>query len=454
MLGVPWQSKKTNKEISVKIAVIGSGISGMGAAYALSQHHDVTLFEKDARFGGHANTVIAKFGDKEVPVDTGFIVYNHRNYPNLTGLFEHLDVPTKWSTMTFGVSIDQGRVEYAFDSLDKIFAQRRNIMSLSFVSGMRQVRRFLSHAQSELEAGRLSGLSLGEWLGQSGYSDWFRDCFILPMGGAIWSTPTDRMLSFPAENLVTFFRNHDLLVGFEPAQRWRTVEGGSREYVTRLIAALGDHVRKEAEVVSVDRSEGSPKITLKDGTQHLFDHVILATHGPDAAALVRDKDPQETELLARFKVSQNRAVLHSDPALMPRRKKVWSAWNFLSNGESDAGRPAPVTYWMNKLQSIPEDTPLFVSLNPNEEPDPKLVHSEFNYAHPLFDQDSFAAQSALDAVQGRGGIWYAGAWLGYGFHEDGLAAGIRVAHALGVLPDWASEPKNPLKAAGFAQAAE
>ena len=425
----------------------------MGAAYALSQDHDVTIYEKDARFGGHANTVDAHFGDKVVPVDTGFIVYNYRNYPNLTGLFEHLDVPTKWSSMTFGVSIDDGRVEYAFDSLDKIFAQRRNIVSPRFVAGMNQVRRFLTHAQSELDQGRLAGLSLGEWLGRSGYSSWFRDCFLLPMGGAIWSTPTDRMLAFPAENLVTFFRNHDLLVGFTPAQRWRTVDGGSREYVRRLIDALGTRVNRSEEVVSIDRSTGLPQVTFASGERKVFDQVIVATHGPDAARLVADKDPQEDELLSRFRVSQNRAVLHSDQALMPRRRKVWSAWNFLSNGTGDAGRPAPVTYWMNRLQGIPEEYPLFCSLNPSVEPDPARVHAEINYAHPLFDNDSFAAQKALDAVQGRGGIWYAGAWLGYGFHEDGLASGVRIAHALGSLPEWATAPADPL-VTSFAQAAE
>jgi len=437
----------------VKIAVIGAGISGMGAAYALSEDHDVTLFEKDARFGGHAQTVDAHFGDKTVPVDTGFIVYNYRNYPNLTGLFDHLDVPTKWSSMTFGMSIDDGRVEYAFDSLDKIFAQRRNILSPRFVSGMREVRRFLGHAQNELDAGRLGGLSLGEWLGYQGYSKWFHDCFILPMGGAIWSTPTDQMLDFPAENLVTFFRNHDLLVGFSPAQRWRTVDGGSRQYVDRLIAALGDRVRLGTEIKSIERSSGAPCLTFADGSQETFHQVIIATHGPDAARLLEDKDSQEAQLLGQFKTSQNRAVLHSDPRLMPKRRKVWSAWNFLSDSSGDAGRPAPVTYWMNHLQGIPHDTPLFVSLNPSTEPDPSLLHADLSYAHPLFESGSFAAQRDLDAVQGRGGIWYAGAWLGYGFHEDGLASALRVTHALGSLPAWAKTPNNPL-ATAHAQAAE
>ncbi len=437
----------------MKIAVIGSGISGLGAAFALRKLHDVTLFEKDARFGGHANTIDAHFDDKTVPVDTGFIVYNYRNYPNLTGLFEHLDVPTKWSSMTFGMSIDQGRVEYAFDSIDKIFAQRRNILSPRFVSGMREVKRFLGHAQTELEAGRLSGLTLGQWLGQQGYSKWFHDCFILPMGGAIWSTPTDEMLDFPAENLVTFFRNHDLLVGLTPAQRWRTVDGGSREYVNRILAALGERVQQNTEVTAIDRSTGLPRLSFADGSQETFQQVIIATHGPDAARLLKDKNQQETEMLARFKTSQNRAVLHSDPKLMPKRRKVWSAWNFLSNGGGDEGRPAPVTYWMNHLQSIPDDTPLFVSLNPNTEPDPSLVHADMTYAHPLFDAGSFDAQRALDAVQGRGGVWYAGAWLGYGFHEDGLASAIRVCHALGSLPDWATPPLEPLTLP-LAQAAE
>ncbi|MBB5516153.1 hypothetical protein FHS89_002179 [Rubricella aquisinus] len=424
----------------MKIAVIGAGISGMGAAYALAEDHDVTLFEREGRFGGHANTVTAHVNGQDIAVDTGFIVYNYRNYPNLTGLFEHLDVPTKWSDMSFGLSVNGGALEYACDDLDQIFAQRRNLLKPRFLKGILEIRKFQTTAPGQLDAGDLDGLSLGDWIVRDGYSDWFRDCFVLPMGGAIWSTPTDDMLDFPAENFVSFFRNHDLMTGLEPAQKWRTVDGGSREYVQRLIARLGLRVRADAEVVQVSRTGGQPKLHFADGSEAVFDQVIMATHAPISRRLLADADAQEQSILGMFKTAPNRAVLHSDPSLMPKRKKVWSSWNFLSGGrEADAGRPAPVTYWMNRLQSIPKEHPLFVSLNPGTEPDPALIHAEFSYDHPLFSEGAFRAQEDIGHIQGRGGVWYAGAWLGYGFHEDGLRSGLRVAASLGAAPDWAKD---------------
>lgn len=440
--------------MSLKIAVIGAGISGMGAAYALSEDHDVTLFERDARFGGHANTVTAHMNGRDIAVDTGFIVYNYHNYPNLTGLFEHLDVPTKWSDMSFGLSVKGGALEYACDNFDQIFAQRLNAFNPKFLRGILEIRKFQTKAPGQLESGNLEGLSLGDWVKRDGYSDWFRDCFVLPMGGAIWSTPTDDMLDFPAENFVAFFRNHDLMTGMEPAQKWRTVDGGSREYVQRLIAKLGDRVRTDAEVVRVTREQGQPRVHFADGSEGVFDHVILATHAPTSLGLLADADDQERGILDAFKTAPNRAVLHSDTRLMPKRRKVWSSWNFLSGGrDADAGRPAPVTYWMNRLQSIPNDAPLFVSLNPGIEPDPALIHAEFSYDHPLFSEGAFKAQEDIAHIQGRGGVWYAGAWLGYGFHEDGLRSGLRVAASLGAAPAWA--PALPEGyAAAMAQAAE
>ncbi len=437
----------------MKIAVVGSGIAGMGAAYALKDIHDVTLFEASDRFGGHANTVDAEFGDTAVPVDTGFIVYNYRNYPNLTGLFEHLGVPTKWSDMSFGLSVKGGRVEYACDNLDQLFAQRRNLFNPSHIMGLMQILRFNREAPAQMDSGAMEGLSLGAWLEREGYSRWFRDCFVLPFGGAIWSTPTRDMLEFPAENFVSFFRNHDLMNGMEPMQRWRTVDGGSREYVSRLIAGLGDRAKRNARVVEITRG-AAPTLRFSDGSTAVFDEVILACHGPQAAALIAGKDPQECDILGQFQTSQNRAVLHSDAASMPRRRKVWSSWNFLSGGgEADLDRPAPVTYWMNRLQGIDERYPLFVSLNPSNEIDPAKIHAEFDYAHPMFNVGAFAAQKDIAAIQGRGGLWYAGAWLGYGFHEDGLQAGLKVAVALGAAPEWAKALPEPARTP-LAEAAE
>ena len=430
----------------MKIAVIGSGISGMGAALALSENHDVTLFEADSRFGGHANTQTVSVGGHEIDVDTGFIVYNYKNYPNLTALFDWLDVPTKWSDMSFGISLKGGRLEYAFDSMDKIFAQRRNLLRPGFLKLLTEIKRFNETAPAQLDSGELDGVGLGDWTEQNGYSEWFRQRFILPMGGAIWSTPIKDVLDFPASNFVAFFRNHDLMTGLEPAQRWRTVDGGSRKYVSKLIGSLGPKAICNAEIVRVDRTIGKPRLTFKDGSRAEFDQVVMAVHAPTACGLLADKSSFEQEILGAFRTSQNEAILHSDVSLMPKRKKVWSSWNFLTDDASDdPARPAPVTYWMNRLQSIPNETPLFVSLNPNEAPSEALVHGRFSYSHPVFEEGTFDRQNDVSLIQGQGGIWYCGAWLGYGFHEDGLRSGLRVASALGAQPEWMAETPEPFE---------
>lgn len=304
----------------------------------------------------------------------------------------------------------------------------------------------------DLRAGRLKGVKLGTYLKRKEYSDWLRDKFLLPMGGAIWSTPVGDMLDFPAENFVNFFQNHELLNGNGAGKRWRTVDGGSIEYVRRLIGALPMAV-KATRVAEITRPGGVPMLRFEDGSHAAFDQVIVATHAPQARAMIADLDAQERRILSAFETAPNRAVLHSDRRLMPKRKAVWSSWNFLSDAAHDAARPAPITYWMNRLQGIDKKKPLFVSLNPGVEPDPAKVHGEYNYAHPLFTQAAFDGQRDIDAIQGRGGVWYAGAWLGYGFHEDGLRAGLRVAAALGVHPGWRGEAAEPIRSP-MAQAAE
>lgn len=437
----------------MKIAVIGSGISGLGAAYALSDSADVTLFEADSRLGGHSNTVDVAFGDRTVAVDTGFIVYNQRNYPNLCALFDHLRVPTKWSDMSFGVSLDDGAMEYACDNLDKVFAQRRNALSPRYVLMFRDVLRFCRVAPADLAANAVGSLDLGQWIARHGFSEWFRDRFILPMGAAIWSTPARRILDFPAESFLRFFSNHDLYTGLSAAMKWRTVDGGSQQYVRRIAERLGERTVTGAEAVSVRRDGPRPTVRFADGHEASFDEVILACHGPQARALLADADAQETTVLSAFRTSQNRAILHSDPRLMPVRRKVWSSWSLMSRGISDEGRPVAVSYWMNRLQGLDPACPLFVTLNPHREPDPALVHAEFDYAHPLYDHAAFAAQEVIDGIQGRGGVWYAGAWLGYGFHEDGLRAGLRVAAALGARTPWMVDTGAPLARPAAVEAA-
>ena len=435
----------------MRIAVVGSGISGLGAALALGERHEVQLFEQEGRLGGHANTVDVTFADGVQPVDTGFIVYNFRNYPNLCALFEHLDVPTQWSDMSFGFSLANGACEYACDNIDKIFAQRWRVFDPRFVRVVREILRFTKVAPSDMSAGRLDGLSLGDWLETRRFSPWFRERFLLPMGGAIWSTSAREVLRFPARNFIHFFCNHDLMTGLDPAQRWRTVTGGSREYVRRVHERLGPRVQLGRRAVSVETVEARPRLRFADGAVETFDQVVLAVHGPEALALLATPDGQQASVLGAFRTSRNRAVLHSDPRLMPRRRRVWSSWNFLAGrDELDGERPAQVTYWMNRLQGIPEHRPLFVSLNPRAEIDPALMHASFDYGHPFFDDAAFAAQPAMDAIQGRGGVWFAGAWLGYGFHEDGLRAGLRVAEALGARPAWAADTGAPMAVANAA----
>jgi predicted NAD/FAD-binding protein len=424
--------------------VIGSGVSGLGAALALSETADVTLFEAEARLGGHANTVDVAFGDRTIAVDTGFIVYNTRNYPNLCALFDFLGVPTKWSDMSFGFSLNDGAMEYACDNVDKVFAQRLNALNPRYVWMFRDVLRFCKVAPADLAADAAGSLSLGQWVERHGFSAWFRERFILPMGAAIWSTPARQIMAFPAESFLRFFANHDLYTGLGEAMKWRTVDGGSRVYVRRIAERLGSRAVTGARAVSVNRAGPRPVVRFADGHEAAFDAVILACHGPQARALLADPDAHEAHVLGGFNVSRNRAILHSDPALMPVRRKVWSSWNLMSRGTGDEGKPVAVSYWMNRLQSIDPACPLFVTLNPHREPDPRLVHAEFDYAHPLYDGAAFAAQGAMDGIQGRGGVWYAGAWLGYGFHEDGLRAGLRVAAALGAQATWIRDTGAPL----------
>lgn len=432
----------------MKIAIIGSGIAGLGAAYALSQKYDITLYERDSRFGGHANTEVINVEGEEIAVDTGFIVYNEVNYPNLTALFAHLGTPTKPSDMSFGFSMKGGQFEYACDNLNKIFAQRLNILKPSFWGAFRDVMRFIKIAPQQLANDEIGDISLGDWLKREGFGELFRDGFILPMGGAIWSTPTDKMTAFPARNLLTFFDNHDLYTGLAAAIQWRTVDGGSHAYVDQIIEHLGPNAQTNRAVTSVFRLGGKVEINFADGKRDVVDQVIFACHAPDACAMLNAQDPEEAEVLGAFHTTQNTAILHRDPSLMPKRKKVWSSWSMITddihNSKRLADEPVSLTYWMNRLQTLPTNHDIFVTLNAQRRPDPALTIAEYSYAHPGYDSVTFAAQARLDNVQGRGGVWYAGAWTGWGFHEDGLKSGLRVAAALGARPDWAADLGAPL----------
>ncbi len=414
----------------MKVAIIGSGVSGLGAAYALKDAHDVTLFEKDERLGGHANTVRIDYDGAAIDVDTGFIVYNQRNYPNLVGLLDALDVASVETDMSFAFA--GGGREWSSNFPRGVFAQKRNLASLTFLRMLADINRFNRRAHADLAAGVVDDLTLGGYLRLRGFGKAFERNYLLPMGAAIWSTSEAGVAEAPAESFLRFFANHSLLQMVQPS--WRTIKGGSGAYVSKLAALLGDRVRLGVGVRRVVRLEAGVEVIDSNGAREVFDQVIFACHSDQALGLLGGAAVDERAFLGAMRYAPNTAYLHRDPALMPSRKAAWGSWNYLVGGPG--GAPGGVTYWMNSLQHIDPRKPLFVSLNPATPPDPALTFQVFDYDHPQFDAPSLASQRQFGRIQGRGGVWYAGAWLGHGFHEDGLTAGLRVANALGGSVPW------------------
>ena len=418
----------------MRIAVVGAGIAGLGAAWLLRHSAEVTLFEAAPRLGGHADTFEASFADRVVPVDTGFIVLNDRTYPNLLGLFSELGVALEATDMGFGVSIGDGALEYGGGTIAQLFAQKRNLFRPKFHAMWRDILRFYREAPRVLEQAGPDE-SLGAWLSRHRYGEGFVQDHLLPMGAAIWSASVEGMRAFPVRGFVRFFANHGLLqVSNRP--RWRTVTGGSRAYVRRVAAVLPD-VRLATPVRAVARS-GDGVIITTDAGAETFDHAILATHAPQALEMLADATTSERTLLEKFRTQPNRAVLHSDLRLMPRRRSVWSAWNYLSDGAHDHGAAVSVTYWMNRLQNLDTPEPLLVSLNPLRPPDPRRVLREVTYFHPRFDAHTLQAQADLAQIQGSNRVHFCGAWTRWGFHEDGLASAVAAARALGATIPWDS----------------
>jgi predicted NAD/FAD-binding protein len=410
-------------ERRLKIAVIGTGVSGLSAAWLIGRRHDVTLYERDNRLGGHANTVAVPTSRDVVPVDTGFIVYNPPAYPNFTALLEHLRVPSKPSVMSFSVSLDRGRLEYAGTDLAGLFAQRRNLVQPRFWSMLRDIRRFYRDAAVDA-AGAHESTTLGQYLQQRGYGEAFRDDHLLPMASAIWSAPAGTLLDYPVRAFVRFFDNHGLLrISGRPV--WRTVQGGSRSYVAALAAGIPGTRRMECAACAVTRTASGVSVRDARGGRDEFDQAVIATHADEALALLSDAAADEAELLGAFPYESNIAVLHSDAGLMPRRRATWSSWNYC--GETER---LSVTYWMNSLQGIGQETPFFVTLNPLRPPRDETVIESQTYTHPVFNARALAAQRRLWSLQGRRNTWFCGAYFGSGFHEDGLQAGLAVGEAL------------------------
>lgn len=408
-----------------RIAVIGSGIAGLSAAWLLARRHEVTVLEAETRPGGHSCTVEAPGAAGPVPVDMGFIVYNEPTYPNLTALFRHLGVATQESCMSFAVSLDAGGFEYGGHDLNALFAQRRNLARPRFwamLAGLaRLYRAGAGAAPDEAE-------SLGAWLDRHRVPPGVQRDHLLPMAAAIWSAPAGQIRAQPAAAFLRFCDTHGLLrLTNRPA--WRTVTGGARAYVTRLRQALPGGIQTGRAATAVRRMPAHVVVSDQSGHRQDFDDVVLAVHADTALGLLQDADDAERAVLGAFRFAPNRAVLHGDARLMPRRKAAWASWNFLG-GRND-GAPPVVTYWMNRLQSLPGPD-LFVTLNPPAEPARLIATRDFD--HPIFDLRSRAAQAEIWALQGARRIWFAGAWLGAGFHEDGIQSGLAVAEALGGVP--------------------
>lgn len=424
-----------------KIAIIGSGISGLGAAYLLSPHHDVTVFEADHRPGGHSHTVDIQVDGQRFGVDTGFLVFNERTYPLLCRLFGHLRVPVAKSDMSFSVQIAEPSLEWAGTNLDTVFAQRRNLLRLSFWRMLLDIVRFNKESTRDLNDPALAELSLGNYLDRHGYSTTFRNDYLLPMAAAIWSCPTEQMLAYPFHTFVRFCHNHGLLqITNRPT--WMTVAGGARVYVSMLIEEIRAHsgeIRLESPIHAIERRPDGVMIKSAAGIER-FDQILIACHSDQALEILGgDATKQEQELLGAIRYQSNRAVLHTDPALLPSKTKAWAAWNYASPGKlgQNLGQsPVSVSYLLNKLQPLPSETPIIVTLNPWREPDAAHTHRQFHYAHPVFDGPAIFAQTAIKSLSGQNRTLYAGAWLGYGFHEDGFASAVRAAGQLAPLPDW------------------
>ena len=408
---------------SPKVAVIGAGVSGLAAAYELAPSAPVTLFEAAPRLGGHARTVLAgKRGDQ--PVDTGFIVFNDANYPNMTRMFRELDVPVKDSNMSFSASIGNGAVEYGLRDLKTLFAQKRNMARPQYWRMIGDILKFNKHAVAQSQD---PNMSLGEMLDKMQLGDWFRRYYLLPISGAIWSSTPEQMNSFPARSLVQFFENHALLSTNN--HQWKTVDGGSIEYVTRIAKSIrtnGGDIRTSAPVAGVRRHATGVQVRTHGNEWEDFDEVIFACHSDQALAMIENPSADEKRILGNLRYQSNSAVLHCDESLMPKRRQCWSSWVFLSPDD----KPAPkigMSYYMNWLQGIPEDDPLFVTLNAPTEIDESKIYDEVSFDHPIFDAAAIKAQQELHAIQGQNQSWFAGAYTRWGFHEDGYQSGMKAA---------------------------
>lgn len=425
---------QTNEKPS--IAIIGSGISGLSAAYFLQDKFQIKLYEKNNYLGGHANTVEVDYGAKKIAVDTGFIVFNHQTYPNLKKFFELLKVDCQKSNMSFAVKIDNGRFEYAGTNLATVFAQLKNAFNPKFWGMLKDILLFNKKAQEVLELEFDPNYTLKNFLDDLGVGNYFREFYLLPMSGAIWSCPLETMLSYPAQSFVRFFKNHGLLTTSNQPQ-WFSVCGGSVEYVKKISRKIADSVSLLDEVIAVERQENGKVLVRSKKGEELFDYALFALHGDCVLKVLKNPTKQELETFSCFKYQKNLAVLHRDSSLMPKTKKAWASWVYEKNSPKESqNNEISVTYWMNNLQNISGEFPLFVTLNPASKIAEDKIFGQFEYEHPVFDSLAIEAQEKISALQGQNKIYFCGAYQKYGFHEDGISSALAAINKLNVFAPW------------------
>jgi predicted NAD/FAD-binding protein len=420
-----------------KIAIIGSGISGLVCAYFLNKNYQIKLYEKNDYVGGHSNTVEINYDNKKIAVDTGFIVFNHQTYPHLTEFFKLLDVKYQDSKMSFAVKIDKPSLEFAGTNLNGVFAQRKNIFNWQFIKMLRDILKFNKVASEILEKKYDTSYSMSQFLDDLKVGNYFRQYFLLPMASAIWSTPLNKIGNYPAISFVRFFRNHGLLTINDQPQ-WYTVSNGSRQYVQKVCQEFNDKISLNDEVISIYQNSTKKWIVESKKGQEIFDAVVIASHADDALKFLKHPTDLQNEILGSFSYQKNLAVLHKDQNVMPINKNAWASWIYGCNNslKNDNSNNLSVSYWMNNLQNIDNSYPLFVTLNPNIEIKKSDIFAQFEYNHPIFDEKAVKAQSQVDQIQGIDNIYFCGAYQSYGFHEDGIASGIRLLNKMNIKTPW------------------
>lgn len=415
------------------IAIVGTGISGLGIAYLLYPHHNIKIYEQNNYIGGHSRTIDVDTPNGKIAVDTGFIVFNKRNYPLLSSFFVHLNVPIEKSDMSFGASIDNGWLEYGTMNLKNIFVQKSNIFNLKFLGMIKDILKFNKNASSYLECD--PAITLKDCLEELQLGEWFQKYYLLAMGGAIWSTPISSMLEFPAKTFIRFFDNHGLLT-INNHPQWYTVKHGSREYIKCITEKFSDNILLNRGVTKVVRNEDEVAVYDDKGYIENYDEIIFACHADQVLKVIENPSEKELGILSNFIYQPNRMVVHSDTSFMPKRKGAWASWVYLSDNQDDHNPHISLSYWMNNLQPLKTHTPIIATLNPTREPLENLIYDEYWFEHPVFDSGAIKSQEKINDIQGKNRFWFCGAYQRYGFHEDGLWSAVNIAEKMGIKPSW------------------